>query len=141
MSWCFSKYNDATPGFAPSLKTMLSVYGGGWTDLQKWKSMKLFCGLEAEFTTSDGRTATLYIHDAFDDAWVRTPNAVDVIIGSVRRRRRSYLFKPALTLHSSQFAQLFGRSTTNKNDVVQNASWRLTGKRDTRWVPSRAIAV
>lgn len=57
---------------------MLSAFD--WNPLRAGKN---WCGLEAEFTTPDGRKATLYIHDAFDDKWVRTPNAVDVIIGSV----------------------------------------------------------
>jgi hypothetical protein len=45
----------------------------GWNAISAGQN---FCGLEAEFSTPDGRTATLYLHDAFDDAWVRTPNAV-----------------------------------------------------------------
>lgn len=43
-----------------------------------------YCGLEAKFTTPDGKTAILYIADGFADPWVLTPNSVDIIINSVR---------------------------------------------------------
>lgn len=74
---------------------------------------KAYCGLEAVVMTPDGREMTLYIADAFDDAWVLTPSSIDVVIGS--------------------FAQLFGRETTNKNDVVKQGSWYLTGNRNERY--------
>lgn len=47
-----------------------------------------YCGLEAVVTTPDGRTATLYIADAFDDTWVRTPSSIDVVYDSVRSKRK-----------------------------------------------------
>lgn len=91
------------PGFAPSLKTMLASFGG-----DPIAAGKAFCGQEAEFTTPDGRTATLFIADAFDDRWVLTPTSVDIVKGA--------------------FAQLFGSDTDNKNDVIQGLTWRLTGE-------------
>ena len=96
------------PGFAPSLKTMLSNFNWDYE-----AAAKAYCGLEAIVTTPDGRTATLYLADAFDDTWVRTPSSIDVVIGS--------------------FAQLFGRETTNKNDVVKDGSWYFTGNRNERY--------
>lgn len=73
---------------------------------------KAYSGLEAEITTPDGRTVTLYVADAFDDTWVRTPASLDIIHGS--------------------FKSLYGSYTNNKNNVVKNASWRFTGRRNER---------
>jgi hypothetical protein len=51
-----------------------------------------YCGLEAVFTAPDGRTATLYLADAFDDAWVLTPTSIDVVWGSVSPAFTSFRF-------------------------------------------------
>lgn len=46
---------------------------------------RAFCGLEAEaYSLRTGKTVTLYIADAFDDKWVRTPSSIDVMYDSVR---------------------------------------------------------
>ena len=79
-SWCGFPYNDQVPGFAPSVGTMLRNFGGSYE-----RAATAYCGLEARFTTPDGKTATLFITDGFDDTWVRTPASVDVVIGSVSR--------------------------------------------------------
>lgn len=92
-SWCYRPYDDSMPGFAPSLKTMLASFGG-----DPIAAGKAFCGQEAEFTTPDGRTATLFIADAFDDRWVLTPTSVDVIHGA--------------------FHLLFGSTTDNVSGVT-----------------------
>ncbi|GAA5952701.1 hypothetical protein JCM8115_002325 [Rhodotorula mucilaginosa] len=107
-SWCYTPYNDNTPGMAISYKTMVNAAGG-----DEMAARKMFCGLEAEVTTPEGRTATLYVADAFDDTWVLTPTSIDVVYNA--------------------FAQLFGRTTDNKNDVVQNVSWKFTGNRNSRY--------
>ncbi|GAA6063338.1 hypothetical protein JCM10212_003924 [Sporobolomyces blumeae] len=107
-SWCGYPYSDAVPGFAPSLKTMLANFGGDYVS-----AATAYCGLEAIVTTPDGRNATLYLADAFDDTWVRTPSSLDIVFGS--------------------FPLLFGRTTTNKNDVVKQASWSFTGNRNDRY--------
>ncbi|GAA5983778.1 hypothetical protein JCM10908_005923 [Rhodotorula pacifica] len=104
----FETDNDAVPGFAPSLKTMLNNFGGNYE-----AAATAYCGLEAVVTTPDGKSATLYIADAFDDTWVRTPASIDVIYDS--------------------FAQLYGSTTSNKNDVVQGATWRFTGNRNDKY--------
>lgn len=54
------------PGFAISLKTMLADFNG-----DENAARAAYCGLEAVVTTSSGVSQTLYIADAFDDAWVR----------------------------------------------------------------------
>ncbi|BGP32582.1 hypothetical protein JCM10296v2_004363 [Rhodotorula toruloides] len=107
-SWCGSVYRDDVPGFAPSLKTMLANFNGSYE-----AAATAYCGLEAVITTPAGRNATLYIVDAFDDTWVRTPSSLDVVVGS--------------------FPLLFGFNTTNKLDVVQGAEWYLTGRRNARY--------
>lgn len=63
-SWCGCPYTDSTPGFAPSVGTMLKNFGGDYS-----KAGKAFCGLEAKFTAPDGKTSLLYIADGFDDKW------------------------------------------------------------------------
>ncbi|KAK4047140.1 hypothetical protein OIV83_005592 [Microbotryomycetes sp. JL201] len=104
-SWCEFPYSDNTPGFAPSYRTMVHVNFGGRNDA----AANAYCGLEAEFFTPDGRKATLFLVDAFADPWVLTPTSVDIIKNS--------------------FPLLYGRTTDDKNDVVQNVSWRFTGRR------------
>uniref|UniRef100_A0A0K3CGR4 FGENESH: predicted gene_6.523 protein n=1 Tax=Rhodotorula toruloides TaxID=5286 RepID=A0A0K3CGR4_RHOTO len=100
--------DDSVPGFAPSLSTMLNNFGGDAT-----AARQAYCGLEAIVTTPDGKSATLYVADAFDDTWVRTPSSLDIIYGA--------------------FAQLFGSQTSNKNDVVTGATWKFTGNRNPKY--------
>ncbi|GAA5911367.1 hypothetical protein JCM8208_005232 [Rhodotorula glutinis] len=108
-SWCEFPYDDSVPGFAPSLKTMLSSFSG---DAQAAKTG--FCGLWADvYSPKTGSTTKLMIADAFDDTWVLTPASIDVIYGS--------------------FSVLFGSSTDDKKDVVKDVSWTLTGGRDDRY--------
>ncbi|GAA5935915.1 hypothetical protein JCM3775_007361 [Rhodotorula graminis] len=108
-SWCEFPYDDSVPGFAPSLKTMLSSFAG---DAQAAKTG--FCGLWADvYSPKTGTTTKLMIADAFDDAWVLAPASIDVIYDS--------------------FADLFGSTTDDKKDVVKDVSWTLTGERDDRF--------
>ncbi|BGP48701.1 hypothetical protein JCM10450v2_004577 [Rhodotorula kratochvilovae] len=97
------------PGLAPSLATMLSSFS---QDAAAAKTA--FCGLAAEvYSPKTGKTVTLYIADAFDDTWVRTPASIDVIYGS--------------------FELLFGETTDNKDDVVKECWWQLTGEREDKY--------
>ncbi|GAA5893963.1 RlpA-like double-psi beta-barrel domain-containing protein [Sporobolomyces salmoneus] len=108
-SWCYYPYNDDTPGIAISLKTMLANFGG-----DAMAARKAYCGLEVIVTNPDsGTELTLYIADAFDDAWVLTPTSIDVMYNS--------------------FSKLFGKQTSNKNDVVKGATWKFTGNRNERY--------
>ncbi|GAA5820184.1 hypothetical protein JCM3770_004813 [Rhodotorula araucariae] len=108
-SWCLSPYNDAVPGFAISLKTMLADFGGDET-----AARKAYCGLEAVVTTPNGVSQTLYVVDAFDDAWVRTPTSVDVIYDAFTKLND-------------------GKATSDKNTVINNVSWRFTGNRSNQY--------
>ncbi|GAA6051500.1 hypothetical protein NBRC10513_000428 [Rhodotorula toruloides] len=108
-SWCELPYDDSVPGFAPSLKTMLSSFNGDATAAKKG-----FCGLKATvYSPKTGKQVSMIIADALDDKWVRTPNSIDVIYGS--------------------FAELFGSTTSNKDDVVKDVWWKLTGERDDKF--------
>lgn len=84
--------DDDVPGFAPSLKTMLSSFNSDAT-----AAKKAFCGLKATvYSPKTGRQVPMIIADAFDDKWVRTPNSIDVIYGSVRwRSQTSFALVPA----------------------------------------------
>ncbi|BGP16725.1 hypothetical protein JCM10213_009143 [Rhodosporidiobolus nylandii] len=107
-SWCGFPYDNNVPGFAPSLSTMMKNFNYDYE-----KAATAYCGLEAIVTTADGKSMTLYIADAFDDTWVRTPSSLDLIHGA--------------------FNELWGSSTDNKNDVFKGASWKLTGARNDKY--------
>ena len=96
-SYFLASLQDATPGFAPSLATMLAAAGGSAD-----KARELFCGLEAVVTSASGEKLTLYIADAFDDTWVRTPSSIDVI--------------------HPFFNTLYGKATNDKDDVLKKVS-------------------
>lgn len=63
-----SPTQDSVPGFAPSVGSMLGNFGESYE-----KAATAYCGLEASFETTDGKTALLVIADGFDDAWVLSP--------------------------------------------------------------------
>ena len=87
---------------------MLNNFGGDYET-----AAKAYCGLEAVVTLPNGKSATLYLADAFDDTWVRTPASIDVIYDA--------------------FSNLFGSQTSNKNDVIQGATWKFTGNRNDKY--------
>jgi len=108
-SWCGFAYHDTDPGFAISLDLMggsQALYG---VDTKLWdSSTDKFCGLEAQVTYK-GKSMLMYVIDAFDPKWVRTPYSIDIV-------------QPA-------FETLWGSQTDNKNDVMNTVSWKLTGRR------------
>ncbi|BGP37117.1 hypothetical protein JCM10450v2_001025 [Rhodotorula kratochvilovae] len=108
-SWCLYPYNDAVPGFAISLKTMLADFGGDAN-----KARQAYCGLEAVVTTPSGVSQTLYIADAFDDTWVRTPTSMDVIYNAFTKLNG-------------------GKATNDKNTVINGVTWRFTGNRSDKY--------
>ena len=107
-SWCGFPYTDATPGFAPSVGTMLANFGGDYV-----KAATAYCGLEAVVTAPNGKTKTMVIGDGFDDTWVRTPGSIDIMYDA--------------------FTTLYGKTTTNKDDVMQGVTWVLTGARNDKY--------
>ncbi|SCZ96801.1 BZ3500_MvSof-1268-A1-R1_Chr4-1g06734 [Microbotryum saponariae] len=109
-SWCYNIYNDTMPGFAPSFKTMTTNYGG-----DAIKAGEAYCGLEAIFYLPSGKNVTLYVVDAFDDTWVKTPSSIDVVVGAYQN-------------------EMIGRAVTSKNDVLTDVTWHFTGNRSTELV-------
>ncbi|BGP37118.1 hypothetical protein JCM10450v2_001026 [Rhodotorula kratochvilovae] len=107
-SWCYYPYKDTTPGFAISLNTMMA--DANW---DATAARKKYCGLEAIITTPEGKSITLYVTDAFDDTWVRTPTSIDVVYNA--------------------FGRLLGYTTNDKNTVIQNVSWKFTGNRNEQY--------
>ncbi|KDE08171.1 hypothetical protein MVLG_01651 [Microbotryum lychnidis-dioicae p1A1 Lamole] len=109
-SWCYNIYNDTMPGFAPSFKTMSKNYGG-----DAIKAGEAYCGLEAIFYLPSGKNMTLYVVDAFDDTWVKTPSSIDVVVGAYQN-------------------EMIGRAVTSKNDVLTDVTWHFTGNRSTDYI-------
>lgn len=102
-SWCQLKYQDSWMGFAPSVQTMLANFGNDYN-----KATSAYCGREAKATNpSNGKTALIYIVDGFAQQWVKTPGSIDLTVAA--------------------FTALYGSSTTNKDIVIQNLQWELTG--------------
>ncbi len=79
---------------------------------------ELFCGLEATVTSAAGDKIVLYVADAFDDAWVRTPSSIDVI--------------------HPYFNTIFGKVTESKDDVLKAAKWKFTGRKNLQYA-SRGV--
>lgn len=107
-SWCGFPYTNETPGFAPSLATMVAAAGGDAV-----LARETFCGLEAVVTTPSGESLTLVLADAFDDAWLITPSSIDIMHGA--------------------FTSLYGSATTDKDIVIKGVVWTLTGARNTKY--------
>ncbi|KAI9014957.1 hypothetical protein BC832DRAFT_546906 [Gaertneriomyces semiglobifer] len=115
-SWCGYPYNDNSNGFAPDIMVMTDNTNAIWaTDPAKWaSSAKQWCGLEAEVVNPEnGKKVLMYIIDAFDHQWVKTPGSIDVMKGP--------------------WEKLTGRKAANKNDVIKGLQWKLTGKRNARY--------
>lgn len=78
----------------------------GYSDRQS--AAKAYCGLEATVTnTKTGSSATMFICDGFDDAWVKTPGSIDLTVGA--------------------FTTLNGGSFNNDKNTVLQVTWELTG--------------
>jgi hypothetical protein len=86
-----------------------------FSDANKWRAVGTqYCGLEAIVTNpATGVSKTLYITDAFDHQWVRSPGSIDIM--------------------TNAFEELFGKGTRNHNDVMGEVSWRLTGNRNEKY--------
>ncbi|TFK47229.1 hypothetical protein OE88DRAFT_1648099 [Heliocybe sulcata] len=110
-SWCGFAYYDTDPVFAPSLKAM---GGATWnSNPTQWEQdTAAWCGLEAEVTDpTTGNSMKMYIGDAFDETYVRTPGSIDIMVDA--------------------FSTLHGNPNGNKDDVIQGVQWKLTGNRNT----------
>ncbi|KAJ3125174.1 hypothetical protein HK098_000548 [Nowakowskiella sp. JEL0407] len=119
-SWCGYPYQDYTLGFSPDISRMTGGKNYVWSAENKevadgWmRSATEYCGLEAIVTNpSNGISRTLYIVDAFDHKWVRSPGSIDIMY--------------------EEFQKLFGRPTSDHNDVIKDIKWTLTGKRSSKY--------
>ncbi|KAK5989389.1 hypothetical protein PT974_10908 [Cladobotryum mycophilum] len=113
-SWCGYSYANSDPLFAVSLKAM-----GGATyskDPAGWRAAtRKYCGLEAKLTDpSTGKSTLVYIGDAFDDRFVRTPASIDIMLNS--------------------FIAVHGDPKGNKNIVIKDAHWEFTGNVNTKYM-------
>jgi len=108
-SWCGFPYKDSSPLFAPSVQTMLNNFGGNYE-----KAATAYCGLEAVVKNPhNGKTMTLVIGDGFASEWLRSPLSIDIMYDA--------------------FGTLNGAKTNDKNVVIQNIEWTLTGKRNEQY--------
>ncbi|KAH6887653.1 hypothetical protein B0T10DRAFT_539018 [Thelonectria olida] len=119
ISWCGFKYANSDPLFAVSLKAMGgATYGSNPT---AWREqIRKYCGLEALVTDpSTGKSKLMYLGDAFDDAWVRTPASIDIMIDG--------------------FSALHGNPNGDKNKVINPVKWEFTGKINTQYTAEGAV--
>ncbi|KAL4728169.1 hypothetical protein ACLX1H_004905 [Fusarium chlamydosporum] len=117
-SWCGYKYSNGDPLFAVSLKAM---GGATWaSNPTAWREQtRKYCGLEALVTDpSTGKSKLMYIGDAFDDAWVRSPGSIDIMIDA--------------------FSAIHGNPNGNKNNVINPVKWALTGNVNTQYAADGA---
>jgi hypothetical protein len=107
-SWCGYPYTDDTPGIAIDVWQMANNTNPQWPD-PKWSFYaKQYCGREVEIINpKNGRVAILYVTDAFDHKWVKSPGSVDIMVKS--------------------FAYLYGKYPTDKNQVMMDVKWKFTG--------------
>jgi len=111
IGWCGKPYNDHTLGFAPPMKLLSPSFATWYSNPEQWKKdTAKWCGLEARVTNpQNGKSMLLYIVDAFEPKFVKTEYAIDVLLGP--------------------YSQLAGDPKGDKNKVIMNMQWELTGKR------------
>ncbi len=104
-------------GFAPDLHGMTGGRDARWGhNTELWRRTgRLFCGLQAwVYNPATRKNVTMYLMDAFDPKWVRSPDSIDITLAG--------------------FAALTnGRWPTDKNVVIRNLRWGFTRKRETRY--------
>jgi hypothetical protein len=81
----------------------------------RWEEFgREYCGLEAIVRNPQtGVEMTLYIVDAFDPKWVRSPGSIDIMVDVYKQLTRD----PVL----------------DKNKVIRGVEWRLTGNRNPKY--------
>ncbi|KAL1622333.1 hypothetical protein SLS56_008770 [Neofusicoccum ribis] len=113
-SWCSYPYYDSDPVFAVAGK---------------------YCGLEAKVKDSaTGKTKLMYIGDAFDDAWVRVIKVDDQPLSN---SANASLKTPAsIDIMIDAFSEIHGSPNNDKNDVINDVEWELTGNSNTEFAAS-----
>ncbi len=113
-SWCGYPYKDSTPGFAPDLLLMSNGTNAVWPDQGWYTAGRQYCGLEAKvYNPHTEQTVLLYVVDAFDHKWVKSPGSIDIMINS--------------------YAVLFGNYPVDKNLVIKDLQWQFTGNWNPRY--------
>ncbi|KAK4052617.1 hypothetical protein OIO90_004245 [Microbotryomycetes sp. JL221] len=121
-SWCGCPYDDTLPLFAPPVKRMLSNFNNDYE-----RAAKAYCGLEAKFYVSPQghiddknnkgsertKEVLLWIGDGFAQEWVKSEGSVDIV--------------------KQSFQKMFGKKTEDKNDVILDLEWELTGNRNDQY--------
>ncbi|GME48517.1 uncharacterized protein FVRRES_07645 [Neofusicoccum parvum] len=101
------------------VSSLKAMGGATWSsDPDAWREQAgKYCGLEAKVKDpATGKTKVMYIGDAFDDAWVRTPASIDIMIDA--------------------FSEMHGSPNNDKNDVINDVEWELTGNSNTEYAAS-----
>ncbi|KAJ3012643.1 hypothetical protein HKX48_006178 [Thoreauomyces humboldtii] len=114
-SWCGYPYTDDTPGFAPDVWRMAGTGNDPMYGNPNWAPIATkYCGLEAEVTDpSTGITKILYIVDAFDHQYVRSPGSIDIM--------------------TKAWESLTSQDANDKDIVIKGVQWKLTGKRNPKY--------
>eukprot|EP01088_Endostelium_zonatum_P007218 TRINITY_DN19412_c0_g1_i1.p1 TRINITY_DN19412_c0_g1~~TRINITY_DN19412_c0_g1_i1.p1 ORF type:complete len:169 (-),score=30.84 TRINITY_DN19412_c0_g1_i1:84-590(-) len=113
-SWCGYPYNNASPVFAPDITQMTNGSNAVWPN-PLWTTFgEIYCGLEAIVTDGNtGNKLTMYLGDAFDHKWVRSPGSIDIM--------------------SDSWSKLHNMPANNKNIVINPVKWEFTGARSSRY--------
>ena len=103
-SWCQYPYKNYTIGFAIDLDQMRRSPLGG----------KEYCGLEAfVFNPKTNKSLILYVSDAFDPKWVKSPGSIDIMVES--------------------FQYLTNGAPLVKNNVIFDIQWEFTGNKSRKY--------
>ena len=74
----------------------------------------MYCGLEATVRDpSTNITKTMYIIDAFDPQWVKFVGSIDIM--------------------KDAWSELHRMPATDKNIVIRNVEWQLTGRKSLQY--------
>ena len=110
-SWCGFPYKDSSPLFAVDITLMTNGTNANWPNSMWAVYGKEYCGLEAKvYNPATGVSMLMYVGDAFDHKWVRSPGSIDIMINS--------------------YASLVGYYPTNKQIIIPNVNWEFTGNRN-----------
>ncbi|TPX38114.1 hypothetical protein SmJEL517_g00359 [Synchytrium microbalum] len=113
-SWCSFIYKDYSMGFAPDLQAMTAGTNAVYPNSLWSKYGGQYCGLEAwVYNPTNGRNVTMYIIDAFDHEWVKTPGSIDLMLGA--------------------YVSLAGSVPTAKSVVLSDVKWGFTGRRSQKY--------
>jgi hypothetical protein len=116
-SWCGYPYLDTSPVFAPDISQMTQGSNAVWPNPLWSVFASQYCGLEARVTNlANNRTLIMWVGDAFDHKWVRSPGSIDI-----------------MTHHYALFNNTPMKYPTDKNKVYR-VRWEFTGNRNPQYM-------